>query len=405
MATLSAPPATDMALTTEECSVCHDSTTAIRRRALTATPSGTSTAPPWQTSTRPADVTGCESCHDASLTIEHKDRTPDAGGAFDCETCHASTDPLVTAAIAAGTSACVACHPGAGHLDAHISTTADNALAGTTEVCGECHDADVQVEHAKATSTSAAAGCVACHPAPRDTLSPWDKDTCVQGGCHVAGSASAMHGLEASKHVLVSGQNSCVSVGCHDLNATTVFQNESIADIHATAAMPSATCKVDAGFEEGTEGTNLGAAWTVSGAPQHREYDAARAKTGALSGWITGPSTAAYAGVAESASAGMSSDGAELRFWLYQDTTNQFRRVYDATATGVGRAFFLFFPTNGAIQVQTVQDLASAGYVTGYNTVGTQASGLERVPHRLRLLCRHLHPLAACGAPQIPGPA
>ena len=259
-----------MALTTEECSVCHDFDHGDPPPCLDCHSFGEFHSPTVADLHTPADVTGCESCHDASLTIEHKDRTPDAGGAFDCETCHASTDALVTAAIAAGTSACVACHPGAGHADAHISATADNALAGTTEVCGECHDADVQVEHAKATSSSAAAGCVACHPARLATrLSPWDKETCVQGGCHVAGSAAAMHGNEAADHFMPLTHSGCLQVGCHGDE----WGNESIADLHATAAMPSTSSKVDAGFESGAEGANLGAAWTLSGAPQHAEYD------------------------------------------------------------------------------------------------------------------------------------
>ena len=245
VAMLSAPPAADMALTTEECSVCHDFDHGDPPPCLDCHSFGEFHSPTVADLHTPADVTGCESCHDASLTIEHKDRTPDAGGTFDCETCHASADALVTAAIAAGNSACVACHPSAGHADAHVSATADNSLAGTTEVCGECHDADVQVEHAKSGSSSAAAGCVACHPTPRDTLSPWDKETCVQGGCHVAGSAAAMHGNEAADHFMPLTHSGCLQVGCHGDE----WGNESIADLHATAAMPSTTSKVDAGFE------------------------------------------------------------------------------------------------------------------------------------------------------------
>ena len=69
--------------------------------------------------------------------------------------------------------------------------------------------------------------------------------------------------------------------------------------------------------------------------PQRAEYDSARAKNGALSGWITGPSTAAYAGVPAAETAGMSADGAEVRFWVYVDSANQNRVFTDGGASEV----------------------------------------------------------------------
>ena len=99
------PPVPDMPITDVDCSNCHagmdhgEGPNCGDCHALSEGHPGT----PSDMHT-PADVTGCTPCHNASLTIEHNTRTPDAGGTFACNTCHESTDPLVTAAIAAGNS-------------------------------------------------------------------------------------------------------------------------------------------------------------------------------------------------------------------------------------------------------------------------------------------------------------
>ncbi|MEI8081920.1 MAG: hypothetical protein WCI74_08765, partial [Actinomycetes bacterium] len=55
---------------------------------------------------------------------------------------------------------------------------------------------------------------------------------------------------------------------------------------------------VDNGFESGADGATLAnPPWAgVAGAPQHREYDNARAKVGAQSAWIQGPAAASNGG-------------------------------------------------------------------------------------------------------------
>ena len=91
--------------------------------------------------------------------------------------------------------------------------------------------------------------------------------------------------------------------------------------LFATAA-PAFAGVVDAGFENGTDGAPLASPpWTLSGVPQHAEYDTTHVKSGALSGWIQGPTTAAAAGA--SAPAVMTSNGSEYRFWAYVDTANR----------------------------------------------------------------------------------
>ena len=140
----------------------------------------------------PANVAGCMPCHDPSITVEHNksDRTTGAGAAIVCDTCHGSTDPLVKSAIAAGNTACSACHASNDHPSLHVSAVSSTPLGMTGKVCGDCHDASVQPEHTKPSSSSAGAGCSNCHPNPRNTLTPSWEQGCVQGGCHVPGSAA-----------------------------------------------------------------------------------------------------------------------------------------------------------------------------------------------------------------------
>jgi hypothetical protein len=134
---------------------------------------------------------------------------------------------------------------------------------------------------------------------------------------------------------------------------------------------------VDAGFESGTDGATLSSPpWAVVGTPQRREYDNTRARTGLQSAWIKGPATTSYAGVSEASSADMTSDGAEIRFWLYADTTDQLRRFYDNVAAGATWGpYLVLLNSDGTIQVHVAKASPTAGYITGYTTVGTQSVG------------------------------
>ncbi|MDZ4170256.1 MAG: hypothetical protein U1E26_11480, partial [Coriobacteriia bacterium] len=172
----------------------------------------------------PADVFGCTPCHDPSLTVEHNaaGRTTSAGTPVVCDTCHGSTDPAVKAAIASNNSACSACHSqvDAGHETLHGSDVASMPLGVTGFACGDCHDPNVLIEHRKPAASSLAAGCDACHPSPRDSFADWTK-TCVQGGCHVVGSATAVHGSIDASHAPLPANAGCIGAGCHadDLSA------------------------------------------------------------------------------------------------------------------------------------------------------------------------------------------
>ncbi|MEI8083216.1 MAG: cytochrome c3 family protein, partial [Actinomycetes bacterium] len=177
-------------------------------------------------------------------------------------------------------------------------------------------------------------------------------------------------------------------------DSTTYAYTLTASDIHGNAsapctavsattsavAPPSAANLVDYGFENGTVGTNLvNPPWAgVSGTPLHREYSNAEAKVGSQSAWIVGPSNTNNAGPWETASAGMTSNGAEYRFWLYTDSTNQ-QRLVDDYALGVAledRAFGLALAADGAVKVLVNRAGNPNGYSTGaYTPVGTYTTG------------------------------
>ena len=197
-----------------------------------------------------AEVSTCKPCHVSSLLVEH------ARTGLSCATCHAPTaSATVKAAIASGNSACSGCHENltSGHLAIHGTPTASNALTGTTAVCGDCHDANLMTEHAKPTASSSAAGCIACHPSPRSTITTFDPATCAQGGCHKAGTSSAVHGSIAASHTIPAADAGCLGSDCHagDLGAlhaqapttTAGITRASCTICHSAAAPPaSAHC-------------------------------------------------------------------------------------------------------------------------------------------------------------------
>jgi hypothetical protein len=110
---------------------------------------------------------------------------------------------------------CLRCHREGqlwhGHIAIVATMTASGALLTTAGVpytyegttteqtyggqeCGSCHYTDLVREHGKASSSSAAARCDACHPQPRASFAQWNK-TCQQGGCH-----ATFHADMAARH-------------------------------------------------------------------------------------------------------------------------------------------------------------------------------------------------------------
>ena len=93
----------------------------------------------------------------------------------------------------------------------------------------------------------------------------------------------------------------------------------------------------------------------------------------------------------------MTANGAEIRFWLYLDTTTSSRLIedYAAGVAAADRAFQLQFAADGAINVFTDRAGNPNGYTTAaYTPVGTYTTGWTAVPHRLRLRRRQTYTLS-----------
>jgi len=101
---------------------------------------------------------------------------------------------------------CFDCHEGHAHPASQFIASDDRTA------CAKCHSAELVVEHAKSTSSSAAAGCQACHAdgGPRSSFTAWDKN-CQTGACHGGASAADPHGFAVAP---VNYATACRK--CHD---------------------------------------------------------------------------------------------------------------------------------------------------------------------------------------------
>ncbi|MDO8964857.1 MAG: cytochrome c3 family protein [Coriobacteriia bacterium] len=169
-----------------------------------------------------SDLTACDPCHLRVLSLEHERHTDTAGVPYGCATCHAATiAPIVRAAVDAADTRCAACHTlgGEGHAamhDAEITATVE-PLSGAS--CTSCHRPNLIEEHGSARASSRAAGCDACHPAPRDVLTAaWDKG-CSTGACHIG--STAIHGRITPAHEVTATARVNCTRNCHssDLRA------------------------------------------------------------------------------------------------------------------------------------------------------------------------------------------
>ena len=96
-----------------------------------------------------------------------------------------------------------------------------------------------------------------------------------------------------------------------------------------------------------------------------------------MSAWIQGRPPPPTPASVETASAGMTANGAEIRFWVYFDTTNQYRIARRLPAVAAAdRASSVQFANDGHIYVCTDRAGNPNGYTTGaYTPVGTYAIG------------------------------
>lgn len=164
------------------------------------------------------DMASCTECHTRELTREHFRYKDAAGKALDCWTCHGDAAPAaVKSAIAAGTTACEACHTGAQHEALH-------GVAPRTDDCVRCHAGDsLTVIHVKR-------GCSVCHastdPAVTAAVAAGDK-TCAT--CHGTAGHEALH-------VVAPRSDACVT--CH--------AGDSLTTIHAKGGCDGCHTSTDA---------------------------------------------------------------------------------------------------------------------------------------------------------------
>ncbi|HET6351691.1 MAG TPA: hypothetical protein VFG89_06155, partial [Coriobacteriia bacterium] len=154
--------------------------------------------------------TSCSPCHSRRLTAEHN------RPGLTCATCHASAQPQVIAAIAAGDTACGSCHNAtSGHMTEHDGTP--------NPACTECHNANLVTEHI----TNQSLTCGVCH----DSSDPLVSNAISLGNlncdaCHPgAGSHTALHdvtlgdGCDACHLPNLATEHDARSVdcaGCHE---------------------------------------------------------------------------------------------------------------------------------------------------------------------------------------------
>lgn len=164
----------------------------------------------------------CTGCHSTDLAVTHTE----SGVA--CLTCHYSTQPAVLTAIRAGNSACVACHPTAGHRVQHATPMLPTCAGASCHAggdlvtvhgddsCAICHTAT-----SPAVAAAVAAGnksCEACH----DAAAPH-------------GDVNAIHaGTQTSGSVTVFTNHNAITTGSLPFSVGTVNKGVGCASCHPT---------------------------------------------------------------------------------------------------------------------------------------------------------------------------
>ena len=140
--------------------------------------------------------------------------------------------------------------------------------------------------------------------------------------------------------------------------------------VGAQTAEESGGTLVDNGFEDGTEGTTLGAATSAYGTPQAREYDSAQYWHGAQSAYIKGGTGTTNAGFRWNCS--LTADGAELR-WGFRFGAANIAHPWQHFVANINTdgTHAIDFASDGNIKVKTART-GITGYTAGtYMTVGT----------------------------------
>jgi len=197
------------------CGMCHDSTKAAVVNAI-ATNNLTCAACHGDYHT--AVHQECNDCHDwftnSGDESDHGYPTPVIGSNdIACLDCHTTGGTYVHPVNWRGTP----CHcDGPRNLQwtgvpGHAATPASATITiGSTSygpyACSTCHSTQLITEHQS--------NCATCHLSPANSLTPSWNHSCVQGGCHTAGSSAPMHASVTASHT-VATTPSCVGAGCH----------------------------------------------------------------------------------------------------------------------------------------------------------------------------------------------
>lgn len=119
----------------------------------------------------------CKSCHSAYLTREHNVYVEGSGVAYNCNTCHKSTNTTVQNAITSKNRTCAACHgTQVDHEALHINSLDNNCLT--------CHKSSLTSDH----FITANLTCEACHSSSKPSVIKAiaeNKKQCV--ACHTTG--------------------------------------------------------------------------------------------------------------------------------------------------------------------------------------------------------------------------
>jgi hypothetical protein len=178
-------------------------------------------------------------CHVTSITTEHYRRSTAAGRRLSCETCHASSDPKVVAAIAGHSTSCETCH--SPDTVTHPSASSLHTAAAACVSAG-CHSTDVTIIH------EGKGSCAACH-------GPGRSPSAVCADCHASGT---YHVLAAIKHLAAPG--GCVGAGCHTQDVSVIHVTRSVSHCeacHIEDQTPTLVCSTCHSFADHASLHNL----------------------------------------------------------------------------------------------------------------------------------------------------
>lgn len=139
------------------CGTCHGSTDPAVQTAISSSNTACSACHGSQLDHEAVHNTtvdnSCKTCHAANLKTEHMTNRPELG--LTCNTCHSSSNPAVTGAIAAHDTNCGACHNvESGHTAMHLDSIDTS--------CQSCHTPNLVTDHITDRSAKGLT-CQSCH--------------------------------------------------------------------------------------------------------------------------------------------------------------------------------------------------------------------------------------------------